>query len=1006
MAIVAIIILGIMSLSKLSVDFFPDIEIPTLALVTSYKGAGPKEVEKSVTRLIENAVGSVNDINYIESTSMEGSSVVQVNLNWGANLDASSADIREKLDLINDALPDGAGKPIIFKFSTSMIPIMIFSLSGSDDLGFLYDLCDMQIRKKIEQVPGVANVEMSGGQKKEVHVDVYKNRLQAFGLNIDSIASTLYLENQNVAGGYAYEGVYKYVLRTTGEFKSLDDIGSVIVTSKNGIPIQLKDVADVKWGYNPDTAIVRLNGKPGLTLFIYKEAGMNTVQVADDVSAAVASINNSLPADIKLTKMMDSSQDIRTSIGGVWSAGIMGGLLALLVLFFYLWDFRSSLIIGVSIPLSIIATFILMLAFKVNINIISLAGLMLGVGMMVDSSIVVLENIYHHRRKGLGRYEGGIVGAKEVFLAISASTFTTVAVFLPIVFVEGLVAQIFRDLSVTVTISLLSSLVVSVTVIPMLTSRIKVIKPVVGGTTKLLDKVDHIYGRFLSLALKHKKIVLIPTFFGVLVLLGVLGMFIGKEGFPQVDEGRFNVSVTFPVGTRSEYTDMVTKQMEKDIIEVIGPDLDRVLTQIKGGGIFSMLRGASDYKANLRINLLTIGQRTTGIQDIIEKVRQKLKNYPAKINVSIQGASGFMSSGSPVQIELKGDDLEVSDKLAKQILDIISKIPGVREPMIDREDGLPEFQVTINRDLAAKAGLNAMSISAAIKTGFAGKVATTIKSKEGTDIEIIVRLRPEDRLTLDDVMSLSIPSPTGKLVPLLSLVDFEKTFGPTSIKRKDAIRFVIIKADVYGRPVDQVVADIQKAIADKVYLPAGFSIVYGGSFKDMQDSFVQLGLAFLLAIVLVYAIMASQFESLIAPFVIMFAVPFGALGSLVFLFLTGSTLNITSAAGIVVMVGIVINNGIVLIDYVNQLNAKGIAIDEASRMAGERRLRPVMMTTLTTVLGLIPMAIGMGQGGELYAPLALSILGGLSISTLFTLIVVPTAYSAIRKRFPMKIHED
>ncbi|OHD59616.1 MAG: hypothetical protein A2014_01685 [Spirochaetes bacterium GWF1_49_6] len=1006
MAIVAIVILGIVSLSKLSLDFFPDIEIPTLAVVTSYTGAGPKEVEKSVTRLVENAVGSVNDINYIESTSMEGSSVVQVNFNWGANLDSSSADIREKLDLINDALPDGAGKPIIFKFSTSMIPIMIYSLSGSDDLGFLYDLCDTQISKKIEQVPGVASVSMSGGQKKEVHVDVYKNRLMAFGLNIDSIASTLYLENQNVAGGYAYEGVYKYVLRTTGEFISLDDIGNVIVTSKNGIPIKLKDVADIKWGYDPDSAIVRLNGKPGLTLFIYKESGMNTVQVADEVMAAVANLNQSLPADIKLIKMRDSSQDIRTSIGGVWSAGIMGGILALLVLFFYLWDFRSSLIIGVSIPLSIIATFILMLAFKVNLNIISLAGLMLGVGMMVDSSIVVLENIYHHRRKGMGRYEGAVAGTKEVILAITASTLTTVAVFLPIVFVEGIVAQIFRDLSLTVTISLLSSLVISVTVIPMLTSRIKVIKPVVGGTSKFLDKVDHIYGRFLALALKHKKLVLIPTFFGVLVLLGLFGAIIGKEGFPQVDEGQFNVSVTFPVGTRSEYTDLVTKQIEKDISEVIGKDLDRLMTHIKGGGIFAMLQGAADYKASLRVILLPVDQRTVGILEYIEKVRQKLKNYPAKINVNIQGSSAFMSSGSPVQIELKGDDLEMSDKLAKQILAIISKIPGVREPLIDKDDGLPEFQITIDRDLAAKAGLNAMSISGAIKTGFAGKVATTIKSKEGTDIDIIVRLRPEDRLSLDDVMSLSVPSPMGKLVPLLSLVDFEKTFGPTLIKRKDAIRYVIIKADVYGRPVDQVVAEIQKAISDKVYLPAGFSITYGGSFKDMQDSFVQLGLAFLLAIILVYAIMASQFESLIAPFVIMFAVPFGALGSLLFLFLSGSTLNITSAAGIVVMVGIVINNGIVLIDYVNQLNAKGISIDEASRMAGERRLRPVMMTTLTTVLGLIPMAIGLGQGGELYAPLALSILGGLTISTIFTLIVVPTAYSAIRKRLPMKIHED
>ncbi|OHD56138.1 MAG: hypothetical protein A2Y33_00885 [Spirochaetes bacterium GWF1_51_8] len=1006
MAVAAIVIIGFVSVSQLSIDFFPNIEVPTLSVVTSYPGAGPQEVEKSVTRLVENAVGSVNDIDYIQSTSREGSSVVQVNFNWGANLDAATADIREKLDLINNALPDSADKPIIFKFSTALIPVMAFGLTGSDDLSYLYDLCDTVIRKKIEQAPGVANVDMAGGQKREVHVDVYKNRLLAFGLNIDSIAATLFLENQNVAGGYAYEGVYKFVLRTTGEFTSLDDIGSVIVTMKNGIPIQLKDIADVKWGYNEDTAILRHNGKPGLSLFIYKEAGMNTVQVADDVNAAVEELNNTLPAGIQLTKLFDSSMDIRKSIGGVWSAAIQGGILALLVLFFYLWDVRSSMIIGVSIPLSIIITFIFMYAFKVNLNIISLAGLALGVGMMVDSSIVVLENIYHHRWKGMGRYKGAATGTKEVILAITASTLTTVAVFLPIVFVQGMVAQIFRDLALTVTISLLSSLVVSVTLIPMLTSRIKVIKPPTGGTAKFLDKVDHLYGKLVALALRHKRIVLIPTFFGVLALLGLFGVIIGKESFPQVDEGRFNVSITFPVGTRVEYTDLMVKQMEKDIAEVLGKDLDRITTQIKASGFMGRFGGTSDYRATLRVFLFPLGQRIIGIEELIEKVRQKLKDYPAKINVSIQGSSAFLRVGAPIQIELKGDDIEVAAKLSKQILDILKDIPGLREPNIDKDDGLPEFQITIDRNLASKAGLNAMSISSAIQTGFAGKVATTIKSKEGTDIEIVVRLRPEDRLTLDDVMSLSVPSPNGKLVPLLSLVEFEKTFGPTAITRKDSIRYILINADVFDRPVDQVIADIQKAIAEKIYLPTGFTISYGGSYKDMQDTFSQLAMAFILALVLVYAIMASQFESLIAPFVIMFAVPFGALGSLILLYITGSTLSTTSAAGLVVLVGIVINNGIVLIDYINQLNASGIPIDQACKKAGERRLRPVMMTTLTTVLGLIPMAIGLGQGGELYSPLALSILGGLTVSTVFTLIVVPTAYSAIRKRFPMKIHED
>jgi HAE1 family hydrophobic/amphiphilic exporter-1 len=1012
MALVAIMILGFVSLARLPVDFFPNLELPILAIATSYSGAGPREVENSVTRVIESAVSTVNNIDYIESTSVEGNSVVQITFNWGANMDTALSDVREALDLVQNRLPDGVGRPIVMRFSPDMFPIMGFALSGSDDAAFLYELADSQISHRLQQVPGVANVDVSGGRKREIHVDVSKNRLQAFGLDIGNITRILMVENKNVAGGYTYEGVYKYVLRTTGEFRTLDDIRNVIITMKGGVPIRLMDVADVNYGFNREGAIVRINQEPGLRLSVYKEAGLNTVNVAKDTMKAVEELNHELPAGIRLVKLMDSAEGIQNSIGGVGMAAIGGAIFAIFILFLYLWDWRSLLIIGLSIPTSIIVTFIMMYFFNVSLNIISLAGLALGVGMMVDSSIVVLENIYYHRRRGKGKYSGAIDGTKEVALAITASTFTTIAVFLPIVFVEGMVSQIFRDLGLTVSISLLASLIVALTLIPMLTSKIKEMKEnrfFKRGekfTLNLLDKVDALYGRFLEKTLRHKKITVFGTFFGVITLLVVLVIVIGKEGMPSVDEGRFNVQVTLPVGTRVEYTDTIVRSIEQEIIDIAGDNIENITTQIRGGGIFAAFRGVADYRGNIRINLVPANRRTVTQADIIEEIRRMVQRYPGKINVRIEGGMQMGAGDTPIRIQVRGDNIETADELANRIVAVISEIEGIREPRVDRDDGLPELQVRVNRNIASKVGLNAQNIATSIRTGFGGQTATRVRDREGLDIDVIVSLREEDRLSIDDLETFYLPSPTGRLIPLASVVDFEKTLGPTAIRRKDSIRYVNVVADIYGRSADRVEGDIRRAIDEKVFIPRGFYLNYEGTSKEMRETFGQLIIAMLLAIILVYAIMASQFESLIAPFVIMFCVPFGAVGSLLFLLITGSSLSIVSGAGIVVLVGIVINNGIVLIDYINQLNLKGMHIDEAAHQAGMRRLRPVSMTTLTTVLGMIPMALGLGEGGELYSPLALSILGGLLISMIFTLIVVPTAYAGIRKRFPLRVHED
>lgn len=1009
MVVASIALIGFIALSRLAVDYYPSLEFPVLTVSTTYTGAAPEEVEKSITRLVESAVSGVNGIDYIESTSSEGRSVVSINFKWGANLDLLAVDVREKLDLIRNSLPENAGTPIIFKFSTSLMPVMGIGLSGSDDMEFIYNLADNQIKPRLEQVEGVATANISGGLKREVQVNVSRNRLMAYGLDIGSITKILMVENQNVAGGSTYEGVYKYILRTTGEFKTLADIQNVILTVKNGVPVKLKDVAEVKYGYSDSTGIVRVNGRNGVTLFVNKEAGMNTVTVAKAVRQKLKEIEPTLPAGIKFKVFFDTSKDIENSINNVRDSAIQGAILAIIILMIYLWNFRTVLIIGISIPTSIISTFILMYFFNVTLNIVSLSGLTLGVGMMVDSSIVVLENIFYHRKLGSGRYQAAVGGTEQVMTAIVASTLTTVVVFVPILFVQGFTAQIFRDLALTVTISLMSSLLVSITLVPMLASKLvsldenRFLKPVEHWFTRKIDEIDQAYGKLLQKVLKRKKWVIGGTVLLTLLVAGLFTAVIGKEGMPSVEEGQFQVSATFPVGTRIEYTERLTKDMERKIVELSGDNLDSVIVRVNTGGFFAGQN--AEYKSTIRVTMVPKEKRTLSQEALVEKIRQAFRSYPARVNVRATGGGSF-SQGTAIQIELRGDDLEQSDKISRKIVEVISKIDGVREAQTSKDDALPEVTIRINRDLASKVGLNAASLAQSVQTAFGGTAATTVKSDNGNEMEVIVRLRPEDRLSIDNILSLNLPTPVGKLVPLASVVSTEKDYGPVSIYRKNSVRTVNITAERQGRPLSDIMTDIKSAVKKEVFIPSGFIVDYTGANKDMEDSFKQLILAMLLSVVLVYAIMASQFESLLAPLIIMFAIPFGYAGAVFSLFIAGQTLNTIGLIGIIVLAGIVVNNGIVLLDYMNQLMHEGMDPDKAAKEAGMRRLRPVSMTTLTTILGLVPMALGLGEGAELYQPLAIAVMGGLSIGTLFTLVVVPTTYSAIRKRFPLKKHAD
>ena len=1013
MGMIAVLILGFVSLTKLSVDFLPDMELPYITVRTEYENAGPEEVEKSVTRIIENAVATVSGIKNITSTSKEGESTVFVEFNWKTDLANATADIREAIDSAKNSLPDDAESPTVLKFSTDTMPMMEIAFFGTDNLGALYNLVDNQILNKIEQASGVARAEIRGGLKTEMKVDIVLNRLHAYGLNINDIVSLLSSENQNLSGGETYEGVYKYTLRTMGEFTDEEDIENTVVALKtNDTPIKLREIGRVYQGYSDDTQIVKINGSPSVSVSVNKESGGNAVNVAKAVQKQLDSLTSILPEGVEYQILFNSADTVNESIRGVLDAAWQGGLFAIIVLMIYLWNIKTVSVIAISIPMSIIITFTLMYFMGITLNIISLSGLVLGIGMMVDNSIVVLENIFYYRNEGYGKYSSAINGTSSVALAITASTLTTIAVFLPFLFVEGQTGQLFKDLCITVTVSMIGSLFVALTIVPMLGARLITNKKIDAlipiekfFNEKFHDKIKNVYTKILNYSIKNKLKVFIPSLSAAFIVI-ILGLtFIGKEGFPTTDEGQFKIDITMPVGTKSAQTQTFVTRMEKDIEIAMGEDFNRMQSRVESG--------SDENSAEIRVQLREKSEgRKKSLDEYMEIARNVLYSYPAQINISavsttVIGGGGNNNSGQSIKIELIGDDLDKSTEIANNIINAISDVEGIREPRLSRDDSNPELKIYVNREIAAKMGINVNTIANIVKTSFAGTTATTMtpSGSDVTDIDVKVQLREPDRLNIDDINRLMIPTASG-MTPISSIATVERSYGPTEIERKDSARITTITASGYGRALNEIIFDIQNKIKNEVFIPSGFSVNYSGDFEDMNEAFGQLLQALILALVLVYSIMASQFESFIAPFVIAFAVPFGFAGSLIALFLGRQTLNVYSAIGFIVLIGIVVNNGIVLIDYMNRLMAeKKINGDEAALESGARRLRPVLMTTLTTILGLLPMALASGSGNEMYQPLSLSILGGLIVSTAFTLIIVPTVYAAIRNKIPLKDYE-
>jgi HAE1 family hydrophobic/amphiphilic exporter-1 len=995
----ALIVLGVFSLGRLAIDLIPDISFPVIVIYSSYPGVSPQEVEENLTKVIENTAASASRIENIRSTSREGTSVVIVEYQWGTDLAEASNDLRERLDLIRDYIPEDASQPVLFKFDPSMTPIVVLSVEGRRDLESLRFIAENSIQTSLEQIDGVASVSVEGGLQKQIHIDLDRTLLASYGLSIDQVVNVVRAENLNVTGGSITEGAQKYSLRTIGRLEDLAEIRGIIVGSTNGKPVYMENVAAVYSGYVEDEMDVKVGRNDAIILTVQKQSGTNTVLITNRVQDRIETIKRSLPEDVRLVELFVSADFINDAISNVWQVALLGGILAVFVLLIFLRNLPTTLIVAVSIPLSIIVAIIAMYFFNLTLNMLSLGGLALGIGMLVDNSIVIIENIFRYRESGAKAGEAARHGSQEMANAIIASTLTTVAVFLPLVlFIRGLARELFRDLAFTVTFSLLASLLVALTVIPMLSSRIRKIaikkksntlldvEEELKGRGRALRFLDRIYGASLNWALRHKVLVLIAIvilFFGSLALVPRVGV----ELFPESDQGMIMMNIETAVGSDIDTTREAVQQIYTIVEENVPEIKDSVVQVGAGGGFFST---AASNRGSIQIALKDLEDRSRTDQEIIDNLRPLVAQVPG---VKVRFSSGFgpgaggMSGGLTVSV--RGNDLEQGRELAVRIEEIMESVDTVQDAQISREEGLPEYRIRVDRNRAAQYGLTAAQVGTTIKRAFAGETVATVLY-EGDEVDVRVRFRAEDRVSAEDIGQIAVSTPLGFSVPLTNLVDVEKAYGPVSIERENQQRIIDINARVVG-DVRSAVNDIKEQV-DKLAIPAGFSIVYGGSWEDIQEVIQDLVLVLILSVTLIYFIMAAQFESFRDPFIIMFTLPMTFVGVIWIHLLTGTIFSAFSGIGLLMLVGIVVNNGIILVDYTNLLRKRDYELTRAVVAAGRIRMRPILMTMLTTILALVPLAFFGGSGSELRRPMALTVTGGLLVSTVFTLILIPVLY--------------
>ena len=1006
MVTLIIILIGLVSLSRLPIDLLPEISYPALSVNTSYGNAAPEEVEKLITEVIEGAVSAIQGIKEVTSESTEGNSRVHVSLTWGTNLDSATNDVRDRLDRVINNLPEGIDRPQIRKFDPNSAPILIYGAASDLEPIELRRLIDDQISYRLEQVPGVAVIDIWGGLEREIQIEIEPDRLRALQLSLDTVRNAIRDANISLPAGTIESGNTEIRLRTPGELTSVEQLLDLVVDRRAGVPIYLKQVASVSDTHSEITRIVRINGKPGVRLAVRKQSGTNTVEVARQAKEVIAQINRDFP-QVQLIPIIDTSEYIERSLANVGQTILLGGFLAVLVLLAFLRNVRATLVVATAIPVAIISTFAMMYFGNLTLNLMTLGGLALGVGMMVDNSIVVLENILRrHQILHERPREAAIKGAREVSGAIIASTLTTLAIFVPMLFAQEISGLLFRQLTYVVAFALVCSLIVALTLVPMLTrlflgigkEKSGWLKGAADSVGRVHEKLNRRYERILEAGLQNPG----TTVFIVLAMFGLvlaLTPMIGTEFMPASDEGEVRVDVEMAGGTRLEVLNETMRAVEK-IVNASVPEMRAAVVDMGSSGG----RGAA-AGGNIRLSLVPVLERSRSTAEVAADLRKEIGVIPgAKVRVRAgQGMfllSRLLGSGGEenLEIEIRGYDLETLDRLAQLVENQIKNIPGITDTRRGREEGVPQLLLEIDRDRAADLGLSVAHIARTLETALSGTKAGQFRDGSGENVDILVRVQDAKSLSIDELLTLTIANEAGEAVSLRNLLTPRSGIGPVEIKRKNQQRLVDVRANVTNRPLGEVAADVQGKLVN-IPRPSGYEIVMSGDIEEQAKSFREMLIGIILATILVYMVMASLYESLLSPAIVMFSVPLPLVGVVLMLLFTGTTLNVQSFIGCIMLVGIVVNNAILIVDRANTLfRDEGQALLTAVRSAGKDRLRPVLMTSLTTMLSLLPLALGIGEGSEMQAPLARTVVGGLLSASLITLVFIPVLYVLFNRR--------
>jgi HAE1 family hydrophobic/amphiphilic exporter-1 len=1015
---IAVIVIGLFSATRLPIDQFPEMDPPYITVMTTYAGASASEIETNVTKIIENSLTSVDGLKEMTSSSRDNMSVVSLEMEWGSNMDEATNDIRSYIDMAKNNLPDGCSSPMIFKLNSNLMPVIQYGVTAKESYAGLEKILDDEVVPQLNRINGIGTVSISGAPDRYIYIDLDQARLDAYGLTLEQVANAVAANNLNLSSGTVKMDRQQYQMQVRGEYGQSAEIADVVVaTMPTGQQIYVRDLASVRDTIKDLSLDEKLNGSDAVRLMVTKQSGANTVQICRDVRHELAKLQKRLPSDVQINLIYDSSEDIQGSINSLAESILYALLFVVLVVFFFLGDWRATLIIGITIPISLIVSFIYLALANSSLNIISLSALTVAIGMVVDDAIVVLENIKKHIDRGSSPREAAIYATNEVWTSVIATTLVIAAVFIPLTMLTGMAGILFKELGWIVTIVVTTSTVTAISLIPMLCSKIlkgKKVEVVDGKivevekrrgfyqrvVVRFLDKVDTAYARLLRWCLTHKALtVFIALAFFAATLIPALTGRIGTDFMQSSDNGRINVTVELQRGTRIEETLKTARMLEQRFM-VLVPEIQRISTSAGSNdesSIGAMFNSTTNYKISMTVVCNKKNERTRSVEEIAEVLRREMASYPEIITAYAMSGGGMgMGGGSTVDVEIYGYDFDETGLFADELKQRISEeISGARNITISRDKDRPELKVTLDKEKIARHGLSASVVSTYLRNRVAGFTAGFLK-EDGDEYNIVVRLKEEDRNSISDIQAFTIPTATGARVKLSEVATVEEYWAPQSIDRKSRQRYLRVSVSPFQTSLGQLAAEVQ-ALLDRMAVPSGVTVVVAGDYEDQQKTFGDIILLGLLILLLVYIVIASQFESVAKPAVILLSVPFAVSGVILALWVTGTTLDMIGALGLVMLIGIAVKNGIVLVDYTNLMRDRGYALNEAIALSGASRLRPVLMTAFTTLLGMLPMALSTGEGSEMWRPLGIVVIGGLLVSTFVTLIIVPVVYGILSR---------